>query len=118
MPVAPGLSNPTTLLFNRPVRCLMPRLNRAPINHDFDEDHLNALKCVKTIYNKDTVKEIIIISSGSTVAVQCKDNWLWTHGTISEHGNANYNGWLYGIQATKTGHIITRHVKHLKEHPS
>ena len=59
---------------------------------------INALKMHqnKSFKNADTLKEPII-STGSTVAVQCDDGSQWTQDTIIEHGDANHSGQLYII---------------------
>ena len=42
-PIDPGLPRPVTLLFNRPIRGIMPKLNRPAILFDHDDDHYAAL---------------------------------------------------------------------------
>ena len=50
--VGPGLSRTATLLFNRPIRSLMQRVGRRPINHDYDKDNLSTQKASRCI-NKE-----------------------------------------------------------------
>ena len=47
MPIGTGLPSPATLLFNRPIRALLPQMNREPININADEEHYKALKHIK-----------------------------------------------------------------------
>ena len=42
-----------------------------------------------------------MISTGSTVAVQKEDDRLWTHDTITEHGDSDHNGRSYKMQITE-----------------
>ena len=46
-----------------------------PINYNCDENHSNTLRMHQNKYikNNDTLKEVFIISVGSTVAIQSKD---------------------------------------------
>ena len=43
MPINAGLPSPATLLFNRPIRALLPLMNREPININADGKHYKAL---------------------------------------------------------------------------
>ena len=43
-PLGPRLPCPATLLFNRPARSLLLKLNRPPVLFDKDEIHYGALK--------------------------------------------------------------------------
>ena len=47
--MGPGVLNPAILLLNRLTRGLMPKGNRAPNNHDNNEDKNNALCTSKLI---------------------------------------------------------------------
>ena len=58
--IGAGLSCPTMLLFNRPTRCLLPQMNREPIDINNDDAKYETLKayqekCVKDI---DTPKRL------------------------------------------------------------
>ena len=44
MPVRPGLPSSATLLFNRPIRSLMPKVSRTSTKYNQDEDNQNKLK--------------------------------------------------------------------------
>ena len=57
------------------------------------------------IKNNDTPKQHTIIVSGSTGTVQREDSRPWMHGTIAEHGDERFNGYVYKICITKAGRI-------------
>ena len=42
-PLGLGLPSPTTLLFNHPIRGIMPIINRPPIDLNNDDEHYEAL---------------------------------------------------------------------------
>ena len=44
MPIGAGFPSPATLLFNRPIRALLPHINREPINLNADDGNYEALK--------------------------------------------------------------------------
>ena len=70
MPIHQELSGPTTILFNRPRGALIPKINDAPLNYNYD-DHHNTLKIRQNkLMNNDTPKKPILIPSESTVPVQ------------------------------------------------
>ena len=39
-----GIPSPATLLFNRPLRVLLPQIDREPINNTNDDEYYEALK--------------------------------------------------------------------------
>ena len=45
----------------------------------------------KLIKYGDILRERVLIPSGYTAAVQCKDGGPSTHGIITEHGNEDHN---------------------------
>ena len=47
-PVGAGLHGPASLIFNRPIRAMLPHINRGPINFNADDKHYEALRHVKT----------------------------------------------------------------------
>ena len=49
---------------------------------------------------------------GSVTAAQHEDGRKWSQGTKHEHGDANYNGWSYGIQVAKSRCIIKYNARH------
>ena len=62
----------------------MPIINRPLICLNTEVDHYEALikRQVKNDMNNDTPRKYASIPIGSTVAVQCEDGGLWTHGTV------------------------------------
>ena len=79
-PLGPGLPSPAAILFNRPTKGALLKINRSLIFYSYDEDHYNMLKAKhdKVIQNSDTFKEHTVISIGFTVAAQgdmALDTW-------------------------------------------
>ena len=62
------------MLFSRPIRALLPEIDRGPININKEDDYNKALKSRQEAYtkNKDTHKDFTLFSAGSTVEVQMK----------------------------------------------
>ena len=108
-PLGPGLPSPTTLLFNCPIRGIMPIFNRPPHG---EEDHEVIIKR-QTKNDKDTSKSFVSNPIGSTVAVQWEDGGLWTHGTIEGKGDQSHHNRLYHIHITKTGRLVTPNRQHV-----
>ena len=84
--VSTGLPSSAIMLFNKPIRTLLPHMGRELINVNNDDDDYEALKsrqeaCTK---NNDTHKDSTLFSSGSTVAVQIEDGGSWLHGVMIE----------------------------------
>ena len=48
----PGLPSPVTMLFNCPIRDIMPIMNRSPVDRDYDEEHYEVLIKRQTKDNK------------------------------------------------------------------
>ena len=73
--MATGVHRPSTLIFNRPIRDLLPQMNRQPININADDECHEALKACLYKYHEgnDTHKDSISFPIGSTVAVQHED---------------------------------------------
>ena len=110
-----GLPSGATVLFNRPSKGLMPRLNRTSINGN--EDHYNTLRMCqyKYIRNNDTLKEPFLIPTGSTAAVHCKYYAPWIPGMVLENAEPNHNPCSYRVRVIKTGHIFTSNLKHVRK---
>ena len=53
--------------------------------------------------NQGTPRNYVSIPTGSTVAGQCEDGGLWTHGTVDGKGGHNHHEIFYKICITKTG---------------
>ena len=83
-PLGPVLPSPTMLLFNHPIRGIIPIINRPLIGLNSDSDHYEALvrRQAKNAKNHDTSRIYASIPIGSTVSVQHEDWGLWTHGTV------------------------------------
>ena len=108
-PLGQGLPSPTTVLFNCPIRGIMPIINRPPVGIDNDEEHHEVIikRQTKNDKDKDTSKTFVSIPIESTVAVQQKDGGLWTHGTIEEIGDHNHHDKSYHIHITETRRLVT-----------
>ena len=72
-PLGQGLPSPATLLFNYPVRGIIPVMDRPPI--DIDEEHHKALtnRQYRNDQGNDTFKNLVSLPIGSTVVVQQED---------------------------------------------
>ena len=71
---------PTTILFNRPTRGLLSKINRTPLTYDYDNKHFDALKQRQQLVGRhDTGNYFTIIPIGSAVAVQREGGGPWTH---------------------------------------
>ena len=68
----------------------------------------------KMTKNNDTLKGSSLIPVGSTIAVQCENSGLWTHGTLISHGDMVYINRSRKEQLTKTKQLIVRNTKHRK----
>ena len=66
------------MLFNRPIRALLPQIGREPINVINNDEYYEALKSRQETYtkNNDTHKESTFFSAGSTVAVKMDNGVL------------------------------------------
>ena len=111
-----GLPSPTTMLFNYPMRGIMPIINRPPVGIDNDEKHHKVLiiRETKNDKGKDTSVHFVSIPIESTVAVQWEEGGLWTHDIIEGKGDQNHHDKSYHIHITKTGRLVTQNRQHLK----
>ena len=112
-PLGPGLPSTVTLLFNCSIRGIMSPINIPLICINNDDEHYKELvkRQTKNDNNHDTSRNYALISIGSTVAVQWEDSGLWTYATIIWNGDHNHSDRSYTICITKTGWLITKHVK-------
>ena len=107
-PLGPGLPCPATLLFNNPIRGIMPTINILLISVNNSHEHYNALVKRQTQKrNHDTSRNYALIPIGFTLAVQ-KNVGLWTHCTIVGKGDHNHNDISCTICIMKTEWLITR----------
>ena len=91
------------MLFNFPIRDIMPVINRPLVgtNND-DEDHKALIgRQSRKDKGKDTSIGFVSLPIGSTVAVQQEDRGLWTHGTVEAKGNHNHHNRLYKSASPK-----------------
>ena len=74
-PINAVLPSLAMLLFNRPIRGLLPEMNREPIKINNDDAQYEALKAHqhKDVKNNDTHKDSLSFPIGSTIAVQHED---------------------------------------------
>ena len=81
-PLGPGIPNLATLLFNHPIRGIIPIINRLPNGIDKDEEPHEALvkRQTKDNQNMGTPRNYGSIPMKSTVVVQCEDG---DHGPMA-----------------------------------
>ena len=72
MPLGQGLPSPAIILFNHPIRGIMPVINRPPVGINNDDEHHKALigRQNRNDIGKDTSKSFVSLPIWSTVAVQ------------------------------------------------
>ena len=74
MSIGVRIPHPATLLFNIPIRSLLPQITRVPINIINNGAYYEALKVhQKYIKYNDTCIDSCSSFAGSTVAIQCKN---------------------------------------------
>ena len=89
------LPSPATHLFNHPITCIMPIINRPLIGLNIIGKHYEAL--VRGKMKNDTPRKYTSIPVGSTGMVQCEDSEPWIHGTMEGKGDNNHNDRSYTI---------------------
>ena len=104
MLIGVGLPSPVTLLFNSPIRGLLPQMNRELININNDATQFEGHKACQGEYVKNiyTHKDSLYFPIGSTVAVPQKDGAPWIHGIIKETNNSDYSWRSYIVMVLKT----------------
>ena len=97
MPIGAGLSSPAMLLFIRPIRGLLPQMNREPININNNDACYEALTAHQSKYikDKDIHKDSFYFPIWSTVTVQCEDGGCWRHSVINEANDSENDGRSY-----------------------
>ena len=92
-PIGTGIPSPAMLLFNKPIRVLLPQIVREAINVNKDDGYYNALKSRQETYtkNNDAHKDLHFCA-GSTVAVYRKDGAPWIHEVIVEGKSDGHQG--------------------------
>ena len=113
--LGPELPSPATLLFDHPIRGIMPIVNRSLIHIDNDDEHHKALVQSQTNNDRDhyTPLNYTLLPIGSTAALQQVDSDRLTHGTIVVKGDHNHNNRSYIICITNTARLITRNNKNM-----
>ena len=81
------LPSPVTLMFNRPIRCLIPKLSIPFILFNHDHDHNASLigGQQNTDKNEYAQKSYTFPPTGLTVVMQREDGSPWTHGMVVGH---------------------------------
>ena len=76
--------SPATMLFNCPIRGIMPVINRLPTGIDNDDVHHKVIikKQAKNDKDKDTSPNFVFLPTGSTLVVQHEDGGPCTHSMI------------------------------------
>ena len=103
------------MLFNRPIRDLLPQMNRGPINRNNNGMHYVAFKPNKESMMKTNKlkKKPSVFITGATVIVQQEDLGPWTHGVIVKPNNCDHRGCTYIIWVMNTGRNIMQNLKHI-----
>ena len=115
MPMGTWLPSSAKHLFNRPIRALLPQINREPININVDEESHDALKAQqdKDLKGNGTCKDTLSFPVGSTVTVQWEDGVPWMHGVFVDANGTDHNGWSYIVRATEMDRLITHITRHI-----
>ena len=115
-PLGLGFPSLGAMLFNHPIRGIMPIISRLSICLNNDEEHYEVPvnRQTKNYKNQGTPRNYVSILTGSTVAVQHEDRGLQTHGTIEGKGDHNHHERSYNICITKTRWLVIRDRKHIK----
>ena len=116
-PLGPGLPSPVTMLFNCPIRGIMPIIDRPVVGKDNIEGlhELLIKRQTKENQNKQgTPRNYVSIPTGSTVVVQYEDKGLWTHDTVEGKGDHNHHNKFYNICITRTGQLVTQDRQYTK----
>ena len=103
----------TALLFNRPVRGLLPKFIGPPMLFDNDEsNHPVLIKRQHHVSEDRYSQNFPFLPTEWTVTVEHDDGGPWMHGTIVGHGSDGHCGGSHKIWVTKMVHIITRTKRH------
>ena len=81
-PIGPGLLSHETILFNRLIRRILPKVNGPPLFYNYNADYHNALKLNQNrdVNSNETFKEHTFIPIGSTAAIQREGHRPWING--------------------------------------
>ena len=99
------------LVHNRPIRVLLPWVNRKPI--DADDKMYEALKLWqdRNLKNNDNHKDLITFSICSTAAIQRDDGGPWIYRVIVESNSPDK------VRVTKTSTMIKHNKMHIWKMP-
>ena len=73
-PICAELTSPATLLFNRPIRAILPKMDWKPISFNADYEQYGALNASQDKYIKgnDIHKDSFSVLIGCTTTAQCR----------------------------------------------
>ena len=114
--ISPELPSQVMLLFDRPMRDVLPNFYRQLVSYHNHYINLIALLETQPQASQDihTHKNILFLPTGSTVAVHRENGGSCTYGTIIGHETENHIDRSYRVRVTRTGHAITRIKRHIK----
>ena len=115
-PIYAVLPSPATVLFNRPISGLLPKLTREPINIYYSDAQYEALKLCQDKFFKDsdTHKDSLSFPLGSC---SLKMGGPWTPGVIEAATNSNHRGRSYILGVMKMERMIIWKTKHICSAP-
>ena len=103
-PLEQILPSPATILFNHPIRGIMPIISRLPVGVNNDDEHYEELenRQTKDDKNQGTPSKYVSIPMGCTVVVQHENGGPWTQDIVEGKGDHNHHERCYNIHITKT----------------
>ena len=92
----------------RPIRGLLPKINRKPLNIKADNEYYEFLKTCQDKYIEDsnTCRALFSFHIESTVAVHHADGGPWTCGVVEETKGTDHQMWFYLNRVMKTSGLI------------
>ena len=114
-----GLPSPATMLFNCPIRGIMPVINRPPFSTNNDDDHHKVLidRQNRNDKGKDASRNFVSLSIESTASGPMRGQGTVDDGTTEGKGDHNHHNTSYKICITKTENIVTHNKQHIKSTP-
>ena len=118
MTIGSGLPSPASILFNWPIRGLLPQIGRAQILFNNDDDHYDTIikRQQNTYQNINSCKDCIIIAAGYTVAELIEDGGPQMHSTMLGHGSQYQNNISHRIHIMMMGISSQEHHTMLSRH--
>ena len=84
--------------------------------YNYDEDHYNVLKVRQNKLWKNSFTQRTYFSTDRAYSNHTKRRWwTWTYGSVIECGNKDHSHRSCRISTTKTGKIVTRNTRHIKQ---